>query len=119
MIAVSSQDFRNVYEKFYNDARRYLWPFDVLEVLSDIEVNIYSAFIDVPKLRVDFAKLRKAMQDVLQDDKLLSENVRKIEKLLEDKEPSSYLRLPRVNESNPEKDKQIKTTPDEKEDELV
>lgn len=113
MIAVSSQDFRNTYVKLYNDIRRYLWPYDVLEILSDIEVNIYSAFIDIKKLQVDFAKLRKAMQDTLKEDKLLEGYVDKMQKLLDDETAGSYLRLPRVNEVNPENMKQLKISDEE------
>lgn len=119
MKTVSSQDFRNVYEKLYNDIRRYLWPYQVLEVLSDIEVNIYSAFIDVPKLRIDFAKLRKAMKDILDDDNLLSEDVNKMQKLLDHENPGSYLRLPKVNEVNPDNDKRLKIDTDEEEEVLI
>ena len=116
MIAISSQDFRNAYEKFYNEFRKYLWPYEVLEVLADIEVNIYSSFIDMDKLRIDFAKLRKSMKDVINDDEFLAKFTNKIQKLLDDKDAGSYLRLPRVNEVNPENDKVIKTFPDDEED---
>lgn len=117
MIAISSQDFRNVYQKLYNDIRHYLWPFDVLEILSDIEVNIYSAFINLDKLRIDFAKLKNAMKDVLEDDEWLSKDVNNMQKLLEDKDAGSYLRIPRVNETNQENMKQLKTTSDDEEEE--
>ena len=119
MIAVSSQDFRNTYEKLYNEIRKYLWPFSVLQELSDVEVDIYSAFIDVKKLRLDFDKLRASMKDVLKDDEQLSKYVNKIINMLDDEDVGSYLRLPRVNETDPNKPKQIKTIPDDKEEEQL
>lgn len=119
MIAVSSQDLRNEYVKFYNEVRRYLWPFQVLKDLAEIETNIYSAFMDVDKLRVDFAKLRKAMKDVLKDDKPLSTEVEKMQNLLDSDNPGSYFRLPRVNEVNPENDKRLKIDDEKEEGDLL
>lgn len=115
MIIVSSQDFRNVYEKLYNEIRKYLWPFSVLQELSDVEVDIYSAFVNMEKLKVDFDKLRTSMKDVLKDDTELSKYVNKMLDLISDEDAGSYLRLPRVNETDPEKPKQIKTIPEEEE----
>lgn len=115
MIVVSSQDFRNVYQKLYQDVRRYLWPIDTLEKLSDIECNIYSAFPNVAKLKEDFASFKKDTTDVLQDDPYFSDNMNKMQKLIDSNDAGCYFRLPRVNEVNPEINKQIKTIPDNEE----
>ena len=119
MITVSSQDFRNVYEKFYNAIRQYLWPFEVLKELSEVENDIYAAFVDVDKLRIDFAKLRKSMKDTLKEDEELSKYTNMISEYIEDKDAGSYFRLPRVNEVDPEKPKSINTIPDEEEEGLL
>ena len=113
MIAVSSQDFRNVYEKFYNSMRRYLWPFSVLRELAEVETNIYSAFIDMPKLKVDFDKLYSSMKDTLKEDAELRKYVSKLSSLLDNQDATNYFKLFRVNEVNPEKPKQLKSISNE------
>lgn len=118
MIAISSQDYRNIYEKLYDQVRNYLWPYQVLEVLADVETDIYNAFIDIDKLRIDFEKLKKAMKDVLIDDPLLQKYVTKMTDLLnEPVETTVFLGIPKVNESNPENFKIIKTLFDDKAEE--
>lgn len=115
MIAISSQNYRNIYEKLYDQVRNYLWPYQVLEVLADVETDIYNAFVDTDKLRIDFEKLKKAMKDVLIDDPLLQKYVTKMTDLLnESVETTVFLGIPRVNESNPENFKIIKTLFDDK-----
>ena len=115
MIAISSQNYRNIYEKLYDQVRNYLWPYQVLEVLADVETDIYNAFIDTDKLRIDFEKLKKAMKDVLIDDPPLQKYVTKMTDLLnESVETTVFLGIPRVNESNPENFKIIKTLFDDK-----
>lgn len=118
MIAISSQDYRNVYEKFYNQIRNYLWPYQVLEILSDVEMDIYSAFIDVDKLRIHFGKLKAAMKDVLPDDELLEKYTNKMTKLLEEEDDATtFFRLYKVNETDPDKPKNIKTMFEDKKEE--
>jgi len=113
MIAVSSQDFRNVYEKFYNSMRRYLWPFSVLQELAEVETNIYSAFIDISKLKVDFSKLYSSIKDALKEDAELKKYANKLDNLVNNQDTATYFRLLRVNEVNPEKSKQLKSISDE------
>lgn len=118
MIAISSQNYRNIYEKLYDQIRNYLWPYKVLEVLADVETDVYNAFIDTDKLRIDFEKLKKAMKDVLIDDPLLQKYVTKMTDLLnEPVETTVFLGIPRVNESNPENFKIIKTLFDDEAEE--
>lgn len=119
MVLISSQDFQNVYERFYNDMRNYLWPFSVLEELSDVEANIYSAFIDVDKLKLDLSNLYKSIKDVMKDDKHLQKSYDEIMELLNEEDVSRYARLPQVNEVDPEKPKSIRTIPEETEEDTI
>lgn len=118
MSTISSQDLRNTYEKFYSAIRRYLWPYDVLKDLAEVEVNIYSAFPNLTKLCSDLDKLAKSMKDTLKDDPVLSKYFTKLCDQANDSDGCSYHRLFRVNEINPDKMKQLKVVPEDKEDEL-
>lgn len=119
MLNVSSQDFRNIYEKLYDSMRRYLWPLATLEILADVEANIYSAFIDIPNLKLRLDALYKSIKEVMKDDKELEKNYNQIVDLANEDEVGSYLRLPSVNEVNPENDKRLKSTVDDEEEEKL
>lgn len=110
---ISSQEFRNKYEKFYDCMRMYLWPYDILEILADVEATIFSAFIDVPKLRLLLDKLEGQIKQNFEDDELLQKSFNNIKKLVEDKDEEIYLPLTRVKEVNPDEDKQIRIIKEE------
>ena len=118
MIRVSSQDFRNLYEKFYSQMRLYLWPYQVLEELADVECDIYSAFIDIDKLSKDFGKLQSSIREACKDDEDLRKLSDSIRSLIDEKDVEPYARLYKVAEVNPETAKQIRTIPEEEEESL-
>lgn len=106
---ISSQEFRNQYEKFYNSMREYLWSYPVVEQLAEVEVDIYSAFIDRDKLRNDFNKLVSDIdRDILDDDTDLQKSIDNIRELIDSEDEDSYLTISRVQEVRPDENKQIK-----------
>lgn len=118
MTNISSQDFRNIYEKFYAQLRNYLWPYKTLKELADVEVDIYSAFIDIDKLQNDLNKLYTSIKDVFKDDPNLEKSYNLLFELANVEEPTFYSRLNMVQEADPEKAKSIRTIPEEEEEEL-
>ena len=122
MLVVSSQDFRNTYEKFYSEIRKYLWPYDALKVLGDIEVDIFTSFIDMPKLSNDLTKLSSFIKETMKEDEDLNKQYYElVDMVAKAQEPDTmtYSRLGKVNEINPEKNKQIRTIPEEEEEDLI
>lgn len=118
--SVSSQDFRNVYEKFYNRIRNYLWPIETLKVLANIECEIYSAFIDYTALRKYVDRLKSAINNTMKDDKFLSKEFNALNDLLvtvETSESSPYLQIQQVAETDPELNKVLIQDTDEQEKE--
>ena len=107
----SAQDLRNQYEKFYAEFRKYLWPYNVLEDLAEFEVDIYSAFFDIEKLKRDFGKLRKPVLDVNKDfdDTYILKIYDSFNSIIDQIEPDHiYQSIGRVEEVHPDEDKQIK-----------
>lgn len=114
---ISSQDYRNAYEKFYSAMRHYLWPYSTIEELAEVEVDIYTAFIDTVKLRADLSKLYSSIRDVCKDDDRLKDTYKSLSELLDTRDPSPYVRLLRVQETDPNEPKQLKLADKEKGDE--
>ena len=52
-----SIDFQNAYVDLYRLMRNYIWDLDVVEMLADVEVATYDAFIDLEKLNKMYQKL--------------------------------------------------------------
>lgn len=114
---ISSQDFRNKYEKFYDEMRLYLWPYDVLEHLGQVEVDIYSAFIDRDKLASDFNKLSSSLTDIIKEDDDFRKAYKGLQKLIDDPDKDSYHAITRVAEVNQEKPKVLKIDKEEENEE--
>ena len=114
---ISSQDLQNVYEKFYARMRNYLWPYKTLQELAQVEVGIYTRFIDLEKLEADLNRLRISLRDVIDDDDKLRKSFDDLMDIVVSENDGQYSRLPSVQEVDPEKNKNIRTLPIEEEEE--
>ena len=117
---ISSQDFRNKYEVFYDAMRLYLWPYDVLEILGNLEVEIYTDFFDIEKLKNYFYKLKNSIKEVLEEDEDLAKACKSIEDLINeiDDDTSYYYGLNRVTEVNQDKNKVLRNYDKDEDEEL-
>lgn len=120
MTMISSQDFRNKYEVFYDAMRLYLWPYDVLEILGNLEVEIYTDFFDIEKLKNYFYKLKNSIKEVLEEDEDLAKACKSIEDLINeiDDDTSYYYGLNRVTEVNQDKNKVLRNYDKDEDEEL-
>ena len=111
-MTLSSQEFRNAYERFYSSFRNYLWPYQVVEDLANFEVEIFSAFNDLDRTRNLLMKLSKPIEEVVKefDDKKLEERFDAFFELLDEVESDKmYLTLPKVEEVTTDENKQDKS----------
>lgn len=113
---ISAQDFRNKYEKLYNEMRLYLWPYDILELLGNIEVNIYSAFIDRDKLYNDYSKLETLIREDLSENDELKKAYDDLGDLICNNNDKSYHAIMRVGEKDPQTNKSLKSFNDPEDD---
>lgn len=119
-MVMSSQEFRNIYENFYNAVRQYLWPYNVVERLAEAEEVIYTSFPDLEELKAKLYKLRDPIKEASEefDDPDLSDLLEDMIELAEDADPEQfYFAISRVEEDNPDVDKEIKSEESEESDE--
>lgn len=114
----SAREFRNVYERFYDCMRNYLWPYNVLEDLADVEVQIYTAFIDRDQLKRAFDKLSIAIRELRKEDKYLDKTYKELQEVIDDPDTEMYADLSRVEEVHPDADKQIKSEEETDEEDI-
>ena len=114
---ITSRDFRLKYEPFYDAMRLYLWPYDILELLGNIEVEIYTDFMDREKLSRDFAKLRNNIREVISEDDNLEKRANDLQELIDSEDTDSYYPITRVAEKDQENDKVLAVADEEDEEE--
>ena len=59
------------YNALYVELRRYLWDFEVVETIADLEVAIYTAFPDMDAIKQCIYDLTRYIADATEDDEEL------------------------------------------------
>lgn len=101
---IYSVDFQNAYVDLYKLMRNYIWDLDIVEMLADVEVATYDAFIDLEKLNKCYQKLYPEVTEVATDneDEELKKSADAFKKMIEDRindESPAVLDLHRVQEA--------------------
>ena len=60
---------KNAYNDMYSEFSKYLWNFDVVAALVDVEMEVYNLFPDLEALRTKLDTFRRVIRDsILQSD---------------------------------------------------
>lgn len=117
----SSVDIQAAYADLFQKMRNYIWDLDVVEMLADVEVDTFDAFIDKEKLQRDYQKLHYIItqEAETQEDEELKDAAEAfndiIEQSIEDEEPA-YLELYKVQEISEKPDLHGREIPEEEGD---
>ena len=94
---LSSLAVQQEYQKLYVQLRKYLWSFDTVEKIADLEVAVYQAIPTIKNIRDKFDKLKYNISQTSKDDEDFKRAVENFEDLISsDDEP--YLTLNAVKE---------------------
>lgn len=64
----SNIDLQQAYIRLYRYLRQFIWDFSVVELIADLEVQSFTTFPNVDKLRAVVTKLDSELRDILRDD---------------------------------------------------
>ena len=68
---LSAKKLQNQYIKLYEQFRKYLWPFETVRYIAELEENIYKRFPDINYIRNVLRFLESDMRGELKDDEEL------------------------------------------------
>ena len=88
---ISTNDIQRAYNDLYVELRKYIWGFEVVKAIADLEVASYTAFPDMAELKSVLSKLKMLIRYDM-DDEELKESFDKFEELIKD-DPEIYLKL--------------------------
>ena len=94
---ISSTEFQSAYNWFYEEMRKYIWDLDVVEILAELEVTAYDAFVDREKLLRVLTALEREIREFFEDDQDLKDSFDGLMELAESDE-KEYVPLFQVNE---------------------
>ena len=94
---LSSSDMQLVYVELYKVMRNYVWSFDVVEQLADLEVEVYQAFPNMSTVRSKFEKLRNLISEQCRADEELEAVVSDFDETIQS-DDTLYARIYQVSE---------------------
>lgn len=66
---ITATELQQSYINLYRQLREYLWPFNIVELIAELEIECYSSFPQVSRLRNLFSRLkREIFSDYISDD---------------------------------------------------
>jgi len=94
---ISLQDLKRNYVKLYSEIKNYIWPFDTVEDLANLEIACFNRFPDIDEIRNLFRKLRSDMFSEIHEYDELKEAVENFQEFI-DADEQIYSQLTSVTE---------------------
>ena len=89
---ISAAQIEKAYNDLYNQFRKYIWDFDTVVALAELETSCYTAFADLDKLRKLLKDLYKLAKDVVKEDEDFQDAFDAFEELIK-KDSDIYVKL--------------------------
>lgn len=58
-MTITAASLQTAYNKLYAQFRNYVWEFDIIESLVDLEVEVYQTFPDIDSIKSKYKKLKQ------------------------------------------------------------
>ena len=73
MHMITATNLQNAYNALYKEVRNYIWDFDTVSALAELEVETYQAFPDMKQLSNKLATFKRYVDatDVMRTDEAL------------------------------------------------
>lgn len=94
---ISSLELQAKYNNLYEQIRKYIWRFDVVNSLADLEIEVYKSFPDINQVRKYFYALNYGVSDTARDDEDLKSALDSFKDMIES-DDDIYTNILRVNE---------------------
>ena len=79
---LNSYDIQEKYIALYRNLRNYAWEADVVEIIADMEIAIYTAFPDIQFIKQCIYDLTREIADVLAEDEELKSSLEELTELI-------------------------------------
>lgn len=94
---ISSSIIQREYNRFYKEVRKYIWGFQAVEALADLEISVYQRIPDMFEIQDNLNKFRQYSKEVELDDEEFVKAADRLQDLLDENE-EPYAKLYEVRE---------------------
>lgn len=92
---ITSNQLQLAYVDLYAQLREYIWTFDVLVLIGNLEIEIFNRFPNISKVKSALDRLKVTIQSTINEDDLLKESIDNMYTILSDSD-TIYADLPEV-----------------------
>lgn len=96
---ISSNDLQTAYVNLYKQLRNYIWDYDTVERIAELEIAVHTRFPDINTVRSKFKSIEMDVRDMCQEDEELNEAVKRFNEAIQS-DDSFYAKLDKLNEVN-------------------
>lgn len=75
-------DLKKGYVKMYEEIRNYIWDFNTVKHLADLEISVFRRFPHLPEVRSNFNQLFSCISRICGEDEYLAEAVENFRALI-------------------------------------
>lgn len=94
---IGNKELQSKYNDMYIQLRNYIWDFNTIEALADVEIEVYTTFPNMKRLRSKFKALLIDIRDIYLEDGDLKKAVDTFKDFIESDE-DSWARIKQVRE---------------------
>lgn len=92
---ITATQLQGLYNKLYKEIRKYIWDFETVNALADLEVETYKSFPDMDELVKRFEAFKRCVMttDILQEDKDTKKALDAFEEAINSEDCTMYANL--------------------------
>lgn len=90
---ISARQLQSSYNKLYECLRNYIWPYDIVNTIAELEISVYNTFPSTSEILIHFTRLKNFCKMYLNDDKELTKALSSFDNTLKQADSGIYAKL--------------------------
>jgi hypothetical protein len=104
---IDMHDISYAYVNLYRQLRNYIWPYETVEHIAELEIAVHSRFPNLQDVKRYFNLLRQDISRSDIEDEDLDKAVKQFESKIESNDSLLYATLPKIEEVYSSENKEI------------
>ena len=94
---IGSSILQTTYNRLYVQLRKYIWSFEAVNAIADLEISCYESFADLLAVRRNLDRVAQFARDIMKEDEDVKKAFDAFDDLLKN-EDTMYVKLLAVKE---------------------
>lgn len=90
---ISAKQLQSSYNKLYACLRNYIWPYDIVNTIAELEISVYDTFPNTSEILIHFTRLNNFCKMYLNDDEELIKALSSFDDTLKQADSGIYAKL--------------------------